>query len=123
MKKLLAILSVVLFANQASAEGHYSYEIFGAGNQSCAAYVKAYEVDAVRLMYEQWILGFVSAINFQLNQENALLGTNHPTDLGKYLSDAFGAEVYNTCKAEPLLWFSDAVESLIIKLYNAKVKD
>ena len=55
MKKLLAILSVVLFANQASAE----YLSFFPGNITCGKYL-ATDHQWTQLGYMSWINGFVS---------------------------------------------------------------
>mgnify|MGYP006271696003 CR=1 FL=1 len=108
MKRLLGVLSVVLFANQASAE----YLSLFPGTITCAEYLNeenSRTEDNTRtwkhVSHLAWVLGFVSGINAAMNN-----------DLGKDTQAAFEYIVKQYCQDNPLDSLSQSADNLVLKL-------
>ena len=97
MKKLIAILSVVLFANQASAE----YFVLGFSEIKCTDYVDSKNYDNKRLSFLAWVMGYMTGRNFQ---------TQSSTGSDKLAQ--IEVEIENICKDHPEYTLNEAAHSL-----------
>ena len=118
MKKLLAILSVVLFANQISAEGHGVYTVIGFGANNCSSFSEIYDTNDTPILdqYKQWIMGYISAINHKAAMDNLTFDKGSNPKLGKGKAEAFLLVMYYYCKANPVQTFNDAANYLVEQL-------
>ena len=109
IKRLLAILFVVLFSNQVHAE----YVTFGAGNVDCQTYLDVYDDETVRPLFDQYVFGYFTGMNSLFETLNEINNTNTPTNLGEGYQSIFMSEIYKHCESSPQLRVQEALHLLL----------
>ena len=134
MKQLLTALLVLLVIGQSTSAdetqpgrqqlidnlisnlGETQIAVFGVGTKTCAEYVEHYDNEYLKLLYVQYLTGYVTGYNSAVAAYNAMLNTTGNTSLGLNSAPGFALSVYNYCKENPLKPLSDGAFNLIAEL-------
>jgi hypothetical protein len=114
VKRLLAVLSVFLFSNQAHAE----YSTFGAGNVDCQTYLDNYNDETLRPLFDQYVFGYLTGMNALLETLNQMNNTDTPTNVGEGYQSIFMLEIYKHCEFSPQRSFQDAFDLFLARLLD-----
>jgi hypothetical protein len=106
------LLALVLALPAASATAE-SVRIFGSGNDTCGAYLKAHQPSrsTVGFSEDNWIMGYVAA--FETSELN---GSHHLAIAMDQDPDALVAWITNYCREHPLDPIYEASDSLVAEL-------
>jgi hypothetical protein len=80
---------------------------FGQGMRSCGAWTRARETKSGQGLYTQWVAGFLTGLNMDDGEPDALIGTDF---------DGLMAWIDNYCRAKPLVAVIFAADELLKEL-------
>ena len=106
MRPLVVGFLVALCGGAAHADG--TYQVYGAGVESCGTYVNEAHGSLAKRLDNQWVLGYVSAVDMWQASRNQHMAH---TDV-----DAVKVWLNNYCQTHPLDQLNWAANALVVDL-------
>ncbi|RWL47216.1 MAG: hypothetical protein EOR60_09645 [Mesorhizobium sp.] len=110
--RVLILAQCLFVAGMGTAEAQSTtYQILGAGTDSCGRWVSSANDGALHVAYMSWVLGYLSAFNMAKSAHSGQDSLFNQTDV-----QSLDLWVSNYCNAHPLKNLSDAALELAIEV-------